>query len=159
MTARFVSADSDREVSSKSRSLHHANDVASGFFQKKLRILQGTRLSPPAIDLLSGITAGFLTGLLTNPMDVVTARLMTQKADIAKGLLPGFRASVGAPYRGFGDCVLRMAREEGPRSFLIGVKSRVGWIAPFTAISLGLNNVFRRRVEAYQALQAKRDEP
>ena len=46
-----------------------------------------------------------------------------------------------------GDCVMRMAREEGPRSFLMGVKSRVGWIAPFTAISLGLNNVLRRKAE------------
>jgi Mitochondrial carrier protein len=159
LTARFLSMDAAYEAHSKPKSPHCASYGATGFFQEKLRALQSTRLSPPAIDLLSGITAGFLTGLLTNPMDVVTARLMTQKADIAKGLLPGFRASVGAPYKGFGDCVLRMAREEGPRSFLIGVKSRVGWIAPFTAISLGLNNVLRRRVEAYQALQAKQDEP
>ena len=115
-----------------------------GSFKERL---SDVRLSPAVIDLLSGISAGFLTGLLTNPMDVITARLMTQKADMAKNLLPGFRASVGAPYKGLADCVVRMAREEGPRSFLIGVKSRVGWIAPFTAISLGLNNYLRRRVE------------
>ena len=46
--------------------------------------------------------------------------------------------------------MVRMAREEGPRSFLMGVKSRVGWIAPFTAISLGLNNVLRRQAEEAQ---------
>ena len=109
--------------------------------------LDRIRLSPAVIDLISGTTAGFLTGLLTNPMDVVTARLMTQKADLAKELLPAFRASVGAPYRGLGDCAVRMLTEEGMGSFLIGVKSRVGWIAPFTAISLGLNNVLRRRAQ------------
>lgn len=144
---------------SRPKSLRCASDKPLGFIQSKLCALQSTHLSPPAIDLLAGITAGFLTGLLTNPMDVVTARLMTQKADFAQGLLPAFRASVGAPYRGFSDCVLRMVREEGPRSFLIGVKSRVGWIAPFTAISLGLNNVLRRRVAAHQDWQAKREEP
>ena len=65
------------------------------------------RLNPAIIDLISGISAGFLTGLLTNPMDVVTARLMTQKVDIAKTvgsvILPGFRASVGTPYKGLGN--------------------------------------------------------
>jgi hypothetical protein len=116
--------------------------------------LDRVRLSPAVIDLISGTTAGFLTGLLTNPMDVVTARLMTQKADLAKELLPAFRASVGAPYRGLGDCAMRMLREEGLSSFLIGVKSRVGWIAPFTAISLGLNNVLRRRAERAHAARA-----
>jgi Mitochondrial carrier protein len=116
--------------------------------------LDQVRLSPAVIDLISGTTAGFLTGLLTNPMDVVTARLMTQKADLAKELLPAFRASVGAPYRGLGDCAMRMLREEGLSSFLIGVKSRVGWIAPFTAISLGLNNVLRRRAERAHAARA-----
>lgn len=116
--------------------------------------LDRVRLSPAVIDLISGTTAGFLTGLLTNPMDVVTARLMTQKADLAKELLPAFRASVGAPYRGLGDCAMRMLREEGLSSFLIGAKSRVGWIAPFTAISLGLNNLLRRRAERAHAARA-----
>ena len=116
--------------------------------------LDRIRLSPAVIDLISGTTAGFLTGLLTNPMDVVTARLMTQKTDLAKELLPAFRASVGAPYRGLGDCAMRMLREEGLSSFLIGVKSRVGWIAPFTAISLGLNNVLRRRAERAHAARS-----
>ena len=46
--------------------------------------LDGVELSAPVIDLMSGISAGFLTGLLTNPMDVVTARLMTQKVPYAR---------------------------------------------------------------------------
>lgn len=120
------------------------------------RKINNVRLNPATIDLISGITSGFLTGFLTTPMDVVTARLMTQKVDIAKGvILPGFRASVGTPYTGLGNCIIRMAREEGPRSFFMGVKSRVGWIAPFTAISLGLNNVLRRRAEEAQMMNAR----
>ena len=45
------------------------------------------------------------------------------------------------------------------RSFLMGVKSRVGWIAPFTAISLGLNNVLRRQAEERQLAQLQPPAP
>ena len=57
--------------------------------------LPSVKLTPPAIDLISSLCSGLLTGYLTNPMDVVTARLMTQKADVAKNILPGFRSAVG----------------------------------------------------------------
>jgi hypothetical protein len=53
-------------------------------------------------------------------------------------------------HSGLGDCVQRMFKEEGPKSFLIGVKARVGWIAPFTAIQLGLNDVLRRKIEEFK---------
>ena len=125
------------------------------YFEEMNMKIKNIRLNPTTIDLLAGISSGFLTGFLTTPMDVVTARLMTQKSNIAKGvILPGFRAAVGTPYKGLGDCIFRMAKEEGPRSFFMGVKSRVGWIAPFTAISLGLNNVLRRKAEEAQLLRA-----
>ena len=132
--------------------------MPSSSFKKVDKILVCSpvpELQSEASYLLAGISSGFLTGFLTTPMDVVTARLMTQKVNTAKGIiLPGFRAAVGTPYRGLGDCIIRMAKEEGPRSFFMGVKSRVGWIAPFTAISLGLNNVLRRKAEEAQALRA-----
>ena len=111
------------------------------------------RMTPATVDLVSSLTSGLLTGFLTNPMDVVTARLMTQKADFAKQLLPAFRPSVGAPYRGMMDCITRMAREEGPRGFLIGVKARVSWIAPFVVVSLGLNNYLKTQLLAVKTQQ------
>ena len=110
-------------------------------------------MTPATVDLVSSLTSGLLTGFLTNPMDVVTARLMTQKADFAKSLLPAFRPSVGAPYRGMMDCITRMAREEGPRGFLIGVKARVSWIAPFVVVSLGLNNYLKQQLVAVKNQQ------
>jgi Mitochondrial carrier protein len=123
--------------------------------RKKPVSLMMPKLSEGQIDLASSLTSGFLTGVLTNPMDVVTARLMTQPADFAKDLLPGFRASVKAPYRGLFDCMSRMMREEGPGAFMIGVRARVTWIAPFVCISLGLNNVFKRGLKAWKMKQAE----
>jgi Mitochondrial carrier protein len=123
--------------------------------KKKPVSLMMPKMNEGQIDLASSLTSGFLTGILTNPMDVVTARLMTQPADFAKDLLPGFRASVKAPYKGLFDCMSRMMREEGPSAFMIGVRARVTWIAPFVCISLGLNNVFKRSLKAWKTKQAE----
>ena len=123
------------------------------FLQSRLQ-LRLPQMSHATIDLVSSLSSGLLTGFLTNPMDVVTARLMTQKADVAKSLLPAFRSSVGAPYRGMMDCVVRMVREEGPWSFMNGVKTRVIWIAPFVVISLGMNNYFKHKLHTAKTRQA-----
>lgn len=102
----------------------------------------------------------FLSGILTNPMDVVTARLMTQESTSAaksiqnlvweSRLGPTMATAVDniqhIPYKGLKDCIVRMAREEGIGSFYAGVGARVIWIAPFTAISLSLNESFRRKI-------------
>ena len=113
-----------------------------------------------------------MIGILTNPMDVVIARLMTQqvssKSKISKDILktastlwesrigPTMASSLdmssinavgtldNIPYKGMVDCISRMAREEGVGAFFAGVGARVVWIAPFTAISLSLNEAFRR---------------
>jgi len=51
-----------------------------------------------------------------------------------------------AHYKGLRDCIYRMAREEGVGAFFAGVGARLVWIAPFTALSLSLNEALRRRV-------------
>ena len=93
-----------------------------------------------SIDLAAGISSGFLTAVLTTPMDVAAARLITQnKVGLTLGVVP---------YKGFFDCMIRMAKEEGPKSFFIGVKARVSNIAPFCAISLTINESLKRLLES-----------
>jgi hypothetical protein len=115
-------------------------------------------------------------GILTNPMDVITARLMTQDA---ASIAATTGANVGqtlwesrigptmattidtfcpkvveavsstiqsAQYKGLRDCACRMAREEGVGAFFAGVGARLIWIAPFTALSLSLNEALRRGI-------------
>ena len=101
------------------------------------------------IDLMASLTSGFFTGVLTNPMDVVTARIMTQKSDLTKKMLNGFRPAISAPYKGILDCATRMAKEEGPKAFLKGIQTRILWITPFIAIQLGLNSCFKNKIEEY----------
>lgn len=102
------------------------------------------------------VTCGLCPGVLTNPMDVVTARLMTQQSSIASSLphpvysfhsqMPALQLVASSPYKGVGDCIVRMVREEGVSSLFAGVGARVIWIAPFTAISLCLNESFKREL-------------
>lgn len=137
---------------------------------------------PHNIDLVSSLAAGTITGILTNPMDVVTARLMTQQPSVASlnplldllgSEIPSATNKIASnvikeipqvieqtaaataticnslhqiPYKGVGDCIIRMAKEEGVGSFFAGAKARVIWIAPFTAASLCLNEAFRREI-------------
>jgi hypothetical protein len=95
--------------------------------------------SSGALDLAAGISSGLLTAILTNPMDVAAARLITQsKSGMTLGSIP---------YKGFIDCMIRMAKEEGPKAFFIGSKARVSNIAPFCAISLTINESLKRILE------------
>lgn len=142
-----------QQPSKKLSTMKLSASMGSIIVVKKPMSLMLPKLNEGQIDLASSLTSGFLTGILTNPMDVVTARLMTQPADFAKDLLPGFRSSVNAPYKGLFDCMTRMMREEGPRSFMIGVRARVSWIAPFVCISLGLNNMFKRSLKEWKTRQ------
>ena len=99
------------------------------------------------IDLAAGISSGLLTAVLTTPMDVAAARLITQnRAGLTVGVVP---------YKGFVDCMIRMAREEGPKSFFIGVKARVSNIAPFCAISLTINESLKRLLENRNSRRTK----
>ena len=71
--------------------------------QAQLR-LKGERLELNAAETsVVGAAAGAVTALLTTPLDVVKTRLMTQGAS--------------ARYAGIGDCVRKIAQQEGLGTF------------------------------------------
>lgn len=57
-----------------------------------------------------------------------------------------------AKYKGLVDCIVRMWNEEGPQAFFTGAVARVAWIAPFTAISLGINERLKRQFLMWKPL-------
>ena len=65
--------------------------------------------------------------LLTQPLDVIKTRLMTQGASD----LP--------PYASACECVVRMWRDEGPLVFTRGMLARLVYVAPFGAIQFAVN--------------------
>jgi solute carrier family 25 (mitochondrial aspartate/glutamate transporter), member 12/13 len=76
---------------------------------------------PPFVCTMgAGIIAGVLAAAPTTPCDVVKTRLQNPSA-ASQGLL---------------QTVKRMYTVEGPASFFVGVKPRVGRVAPYVALSL-----------------------
>ena len=65
--------------------------------------------------------------LLTQPLDVIKTRLMTQGASD----LP--------PYASACECVVRIWRDEGPLVFTRGMLARLVYVAPFGAIQFAVN--------------------
>jgi solute carrier family 25 S-adenosylmethionine transporter 26 len=84
-----------------------------------------------------GVTAALVAGVVTQPVDVVKTRMMTQAASS----LP--------PYKNVGDCIATIARDEGPRTFYTGLPQRSAYMGPLWALQFAghdyLTKVFRRR--------------
>lgn len=72
-------------------------------------------------------TAGFTAALFSLPFDLIKSRLMAQKPDPLTGELP---------YRGIVDCVVKIARNEGPAGFFSGFSAYYGRCAPHAMIIL-----------------------
>lgn len=93
-------------------------------------------------------------------MDVVTARMMTQHSDsilspttihpidITADRSMFNRTSSDVPYTSLMDCFKRIFNEEGWEGFLSGVATRLAWIAPYTTISLNVNEKIKRGLMA-----------
>lgn len=75
--------------------------------------------------LACGLVGGAIAAAVTNPLDVIKTRLQVHGKHDARA------------YKGIGDAVVRIAREEGWRAFAKGVQARVMWIAPGTALTIG----------------------
>jgi len=80
--------------------------------------------------VLGAIGAGFAV-VLTQPIDVVKTRLMTQAS------------SKLFPYKSVSDCLTRMLREEGPLSLVRGLLPRLLYVAPFGAVQFAVNEQMR----------------
>ena len=73
---------------------------------------------------LAGLLAGAVSVVLTQPQDVVKSRMQGEEA---KRL-----------YMGTVDCVMQMARNEGPAAFVAGVVPRMVQVGLTTGISFAI---------------------
>lgn len=90
----------------------------------------------PGDNLLLGVASALLGGLVTQPMDVVKTRWMTQSA------------SAAAPYTSVGNCVATMWRAEGWTSFYRGLPQRSLYMGPLWAIQFAANGWISERMLA-----------
>jgi hypothetical protein len=73
-----------------------------------------------------GGVVGCIGAVATNPADIIKTRLMTQGSGADR------------PYRGVVDCFQKIVAEEGVAGLAKGMVPRVAWIAPASAITLGV---------------------
>lgn len=83
--------------------------------------------------------AGFTAALFSLPFDLIKSRLMAQKPDpVTKEL----------PYKGIVDCVVKIAKTEGPIGFFSGFSAYYGRCAPHAMIILlsieSITNFYRK---------------
>lgn len=75
----------------------------------------------------SSAVAGFTAALFSMPFDIIKSRLMAQKVDIETGKMP---------YKGIGDCAVKILKTEGPLGFFGGFSAYYGRCAPHAMIIL-----------------------
>ena len=97
-----------------------------------------------AESLLGGVSSALLGGLVTQPIDVIKTRLMTQAA--VTGV---------TPYTGVVDCVRTMLATEGPGVFLAGLRPRMAYLGPLWALQFGLNQVATEELQKRKERAAK----
>lgn len=82
-----------------------------------------------------GFAVGVVAAALTNPADVVKTRLQTQPCGSER------------KYRGIVHCLQRIVREEGVAGLAKGVGPRIMWVAPGSAITLGVYEAASRSIQ------------
>ena len=98
-------------------------------FKDAVRKRQGGRDPSSAQTLAIGCASGGTAALLTNPLDVITTRLLVE------GGAGGYGGSMWA--------VTRNAIAEGPVSLWRGALPRVAYMAPLTAVSFTVYEAVR----------------
>ena len=88
---------------------------------------------PLALNLVNGAIGGAAASILTHPMDVVKTRLQVQ--GISRHEIP---------FRNGRDAFIRILRSEGPWAFTKGATARIMWLAPNTAITIGIYEALKR---------------
>lgn len=75
-----------------------------------------------------GVAAAFVAGVLTNPMDVIKTRLMTQAS------------SQQVPYSSAMDCLVTIVRTEGVGKLYAGFRQRSIYMCSLWGVTFALNN-------------------
>lgn len=74
-----------------------------------------------------GMTSALVAGLITQPIDVIKTRLMTQAA------------STAVPYKNAVDCFVQIIKTEGPLTLYAGMKQRATYMCLLWGITFTLN--------------------
>jgi hypothetical protein len=69
------------------------------------------------------------------PMDTIKTRLVTQMSA---------QAMIGTPYKGIVDCAIRVAKEEGIRTFYSGLPPRLVSVVPMIGIQFGVYEAMKK---------------
>jgi hypothetical protein len=69
------------------------------------------------------------------PMDTIKTRLVTQSSMVGSNLVP---------YKGIVDCAVRVAREEGIRTFYRGLPPRLISVVPMIGIQFGVYEFMKK---------------
>lgn len=84
-------------------------------------------------------TAGFTAALFSLPFDLIKSRMMAMKPDPVTGVMP---------YKGVVDCVMQVAKKEGPLGFFGGFSAYYGRCAPHAMIILlsieSITNMYKK---------------
>ncbi|CAM9942250.1 unnamed protein product, partial [Heterosigma akashiwo] len=83
-----------------------------------------------------GMSSALVGGILTNPVDVVKTRMMTQAA------------STAIPYSSALDCFVTILRKEGPMTFYSGFKQRSIYMCGLWGITFALNGHFNKQANS-----------
>jgi solute carrier family 25 (mitochondrial S-adenosylmethionine transporter), member 26 len=102
--------------------------------ERQLKRKRGESQLDFASSVQLGVASAVAAACLTQPIDVVKTRMMTQAASSA------------APYTSVKDCVQTMLRTEGASSFFAGLKQRTVYAGPLWAMQFGLNAWFSDRL-------------
>lgn len=97
-------------------------------------------LSAPSY-MASGAFAASTAVVATMPLDLVKVRLQTQGSLVERR------------YSGVLDCARRVAREEGLRAFWKGCTPRILYLAPASAITFSLYEIYKRRMQRWMGLE------
>ena len=81
-----------------------------------------------------GISSALVAGLLTQPVDVVKTRMMTQAASNA------------APYSSAVNCFVTIVRTEGPMTLFSGLKQRSVYMGLLWGMTFALNGRFQKQM-------------
>lgn len=108
------------------------------FFQQ-LKVAQHRLSGRQATDFentIMGCIASGTTVCLMIPMDTIKTRLVTQST-----------AAGAIPYKGIVDCAVRVAREEGVKSFYRGLPPRLVSVVPMIGIQFTVYEFMKRQMQ------------
>lgn len=119
--------------------LHVAPAAAARFYSfeayRSWLVRDGKPL-PPLKRMLCGALAGITSTTLTYPLDLVRTRLAAQTPD----------TPMQYRYKGIGDCLVQIVKQEGPLAFWKGLSVSLVGIAPFVAINFTTFETLRQEV-------------